>query len=117
MANKKEKLFRIFVSTRTEELDKMIRTKLIRHFGSISNGAFTILHAFLEPEFYNNIYKLEQVKLENEVMRFRNEQLNQLDRENKLLSRRMNEMEQEIKRYKEKLEKKESENGRKNSYN
>jgi hypothetical protein len=117
MIKKKEKIYRIFVSTRNEELDKMIRTKLIRHFGSISTGAFTILHAFLEPEYYHNLYKIEQVKLENEVMRFRNEQLSQLDRENKLLSRRLYELEKEIQKYKEKLEKKDGENDRKNTLN
>jgi hypothetical protein len=107
MPKKNDKLYRIFINTRNEEMDKLIRTKLIRYFGSISNGGYAIIMSFLEPEHYHNLYNLEQSKLQNEVMRFRNEQLSQLDRENKLLSRRMNEMEKEIQKYKDKLEKKE----------
>lgn len=100
MVREKKKEYKIWVSMRNEEINQRIRAKLIRCFGSVSNGAFTILHCFLEPEYYHNIFNLEQVKLESEVMRFRNEQLKQLDRENKLLSRRLIEIEKELEKYK-----------------
>jgi len=88
-------LYKIFVCTRNKELDEKIRSSLIRHFGGISKGAFTLLMAFAEPEFFHNLYKLEEIKRENEIMKFRSEQLKQLDRENKLLTRRINEIEKE----------------------
>jgi hypothetical protein len=96
--NKKE--YKIFISTRNEELDKKIRSSLIRHFGSISKGGFTLLLSFADPEFCKNLIKIEELKRDNEIMKFRTEQIKQLERENKLLSRRLIEIEKELEKYK-----------------
>ena len=98
--DKAYKIHKIFVNTRSAEIDAMIRKKLINDFGNISKGAFIVLSAYVNPDFFRNILKLEEVKREVEITQFRSDQLVQLERENKLLTNRIRSLEKEIEKEK-----------------
>lgn len=93
--------YKIWVNTRSAEIDEKIRKKLIGDHGNVSTGAFNVLYAYSEPEFFRNVLKLEEIKRENEIMKMRTEQLQQLLKDNNMLTHRLTKLEKELDQYKQ----------------